>query len=56
MYKLLINDQKIDEFSSLITLIKAFIDTVVPGDNVEIWERKKTKWRLVDGAVYGVRL
>ena len=54
MYRISINGNT-EDFSSLMTLIKYFVDEVANGDMVEIYEKQRTRWKLVDGCVWGVR-
>lgn len=54
-YKLLVNQNKIEESSSLMTIIKTLIHNVDFGDKVEIWERKRGKWHIMDGCVWKER-
>lgn len=52
MYKVSINQTLLCTSTSLMQAIRELVQAVEPGDNVEIWQRRRTQWVMLDGCVW----
>lgn len=50
-YKLVINNKEVSTYTTFMSLFGAMQDNIKPGDHIEIYQRARKDWSLMEGWV-----